>query len=404
MIAAILLSTLIPVVLLVGIVYIIFKITNKESSNFMSPKEFGMELGIFVSLVSSVGALISVVFTAIDKKYPDVLANTSYVSSPMNEDVRMAISILFVAFPLYLVLAWARAKYFEKNADRRNITSLKWPHYVTIFVSLFSIATSVVVTIYYYLGGELVARFGLKMLTVLVILLGLAAYHYFLVKRDYSKKSLIPLVFTLISSVLVLGSIIYSINVLGSPSEIRKQRFDDKRLEDLSQIQQQVLSFWTRSKTLPTDLKSLYSDGISSGLVVPTDPSTKQSYTYEIVQNSQMVKAKGQDCVSYYPTKFNSYNQGSNYDVSKITCEMPTKATFKICANFESVRMYDENGMDQRGNSAFDYTSPKYASYNSDVAAVYYMGGGYDKNPNWNHEAGNQCFERTIDPVRYPNY
>jgi uncharacterized membrane protein len=226
MIAAILLSTLIPVVLLVGIVYVIFKITNKESSNFMSPKEFGMELGIFVSLVSSVGALISVVFTAIDKKYPDVLANASYVSSPMNEDVRMAISILFVAFPLYLVLAWARAKYFEKNADRRNITSLKWPHYVTIFVSLFSIATSVVVTIYYYLGGELVARFGLKMLTVLVILLGLAAYHYFLVKRDYSKKSLIPLVFTLISSVLVLGSIIYSINVLGSPSEIRKQRFE----------------------------------------------------------------------------------------------------------------------------------------------------------------------------------
>ncbi len=403
MVAAILVSLLIPFIILVGVIYLIFKLVNKDSSSIITPKEFGLELGIFVSLIASVGSLISVVFEAIDKKYPDVLTSSMYDTNVVNDDVRMSVAILLVAFPLYLALAWMRAKYFEKNADRRNVSSLKWPHYVTIFISLFAIVASIITTIYYYLGGELVIRFGLKMLTTLVVLFGLAAYHYFLVKRDYTKKTLIPIVFTVVSSVLVIGAVIYSINILGSPAEIRKMRFDEKRLENLSNIQQQILSNWQRTKTLPADLKSLYSDGLSSGMIIPKDPSTKEDYSYAVITNSQTVKARGQDCVTYYPNKFNNFNQTSNYDLSKITCDIPTKATFKICANFETERMYDENGMDQRGNGAFDYTSPKYASYNSDASAYYYPG-MMEKSPNWNHKAGYQCFERTIDPLKYPSY
>ncbi len=402
MIAAILLSILIPTVILLGIIYLIFKVTNKESANIMSPKEFGLELGIFISLVSSVGAFISVVFAAIDKKYPDVLSNNNY-ASVMNEDVRLAVAVLLVSFPIYLGLAWYRAKYFEKNADRRNVSSLRWPHYVTIFVSVFSIFISTIITIYYYLGGELVARFGFKMLTALIVLFALAGYHYFLLKRDYSKKTKAPIIFSLISFVFVLGSVIYSINVLGSPAEIRKMRFDEARLEDLSTAQSNILNMWQRNKKLPPTLEAVYSDSMNTYQVLPKDPKTGEVYKYQIVSDSTMRKGSGQECVTFYPNKFNNYNQNGNFDISKITCDMPTKATFKLCAVFETVRMYDENGIDQSSNTSFDYMSPKYAGYNSDVSSYYYPG-TVDKNPNWNHEAGEHCFERTIDPTRYPSY
>ena len=115
-----------------------------------------MELGIFCLPCFLVwGALISVVFTAIDKKYPDVLANASYVSSPMNEDVRNGYIHSLRCFSFVSSIGLGKERnILEKNADRRNITSLKWPHYVTTFCfAFFSIATSVVVTIYYYLGS-----------------------------------------------------------------------------------------------------------------------------------------------------------------------------------------------------------------------------------------------------------
>lgn len=402
MIAAILLSAMIPVVILLGVIYLIFKVTNKDSANILSPKEFGLELGIFVSLVSSVGAFMSVVFAAIDKKYPDVLGNNNYVSV-MNDDVRMAVAVLLVSFPIYIGLAWYRAKYFEKNIDRRNIPSLKWPHYVTIFTSVFSIFISTIVTIYYYLGGELVARFGFKMLTAFIVLSALTAYHYFLIKRDYSKKTNAPIIFSVVSLVIVLASVIYSINILGSPAEIRKTRFDEKRLEDLSNAQSNILNMWQRNKKLPATLEAVYSDSMNTYQVLPKDPKTGEVYKYQIVSDSTMRKGAGQECVSFYPNKFNNYNQNGNFDISKITCDLPTKATFKLCAVFETVRMYDENGLDQSSNSSFDYMSPKYAGYNSDVSAYYYPG-MVDKNPNWNHEAGEHCFERSIDPSRYPSY
>jgi hypothetical protein len=404
MLAIYILLISIPVFFILGVVYLVARVTNKNGAESMiSPSEFGVESGIFLSLISSVAALISIVFAAIDKKFPDVLTSNYYVNSAMNNDIRMAIAILLVAFPLYLALAYSRAKYFEKNTSRRNIASLKWPHYITLFVCVVTIVISLAMTIYYYLGGELVARFALKMLTVFAVVSGLAGYNYFLIGRDYAKKTIAPMVFSIIAVILVLGSVVYSINILGSPAEVRKMRFDEKRLEDLSNIQQSILSFWQKNKVLPADLVALYSDGMNSGIIVPKDPDTKVAYTYKVVENSKMTKAKGQDCANFYPGKFGSYSQGGTYDISKLICDIPTKATFQVCATFETVRIYDENGIDQSSNAGFDYKSPMYSSYNSDVGAIYYRGGD-TKNPNWNHEAGNYCFERVIDPNKYPSY
>ena len=198
---------------------------------------------------------------------------------------------------------------------------------------------------------------------------------------------------------------IYSVKILGSPSEVRRQKFDEKRLQDLSNVQQEVLDYWTRLKVLPVNMAEVQGDGFNTSFVIPTDPRTKVAYTYKLLENSKTVKTIGKDCATYYPSRFN-YNNNSSYDVTKLSCEIPSKATFEICATFETVRAYDENGMDQSsvgwdssnryGVRGIDSMAAKYSD------TVYYD--SYSKNPNWNHDKGNTCFKRTINALKYPQY
>ena len=249
------------------------------------------------------------------------------------------------------------------------------------------------------------ASFAYKLLTTLVIASALGVYNYYSLNRDYDNKTNIPNVLAVISLFLVIASVVYSIKIIGSPAEVRKIKFDEKRLTDLSNIQSEILNYWTRNKMLPNDMLSVQGDGFNNGFIIPNDPRTKETYTYKLLENSKYEKRTGQDCATFFPNKFNNFNIGNNYyDVSKISCEMPSKATFEVCANFETVRVYDANGVEQigwdtsnvLGVSGLDVKSARYSE------VTYYD--SYTKNANWNHNVGSTCFKRTIDPLKYPQY
>lgn len=399
---------MVPVAILAGVVYFIVKMVSKSEteSKMLTPKEFGFELGIFVSLFTSIVALVNIVFAAIDKKFPDILAVDNYYgyTGAMSEDIRIAVAVIVVAFPVYLFLVWMRARYLRANVNRAILPAMKYQNYITIFFSIVFIIGTLITVVYSYIGGEISSANGLKALLVFVLSIALFVYYYVSLKRDYSKSSSLSTVLIVISLALVFGAVFYSVSVLGSPAQVRKMRIDDKRLTDLSSIQQQILSYWQQKRVLPESTEAFSADGLGSGMIIPKDPVSKEAYAYKVIENSKTIKGKGQDCVTYYPNKYNHYTANGevvNYDLSKISCDMPSNAVFEICANFETSRMYDENGTDQSANVAFDYASPKYASYTSE--AMYY-GGSYDKSPVWNHPATTTCFKRTIEPTKYPNY
>lgn len=223
----------IPLVILIGIVLLIVK--NMKSSSDPSQnllmKEVLVDIGIFISLLTSIVSLISIVFAAIDKKFVDVLSqNYNYGSIYANDDIRISVSVILVSYPIYLGLSYYRAKYLRENPDRRSVKALRYVNYLVLGVAGLFILGSLITTIYSYLGGELGTSFALKLLTVAVISFGLFAYNYFSIKRDYSKRSKLSDVFALVSALLILGAVVYSVNIMGSPSYVRKARFDDKRL------------------------------------------------------------------------------------------------------------------------------------------------------------------------------
>ena len=77
----------------------------------------------------------------------------------------------------------------------------------------------------------------------------------------------------------VAAAIVGGIIVLGSPSEQRQRRLDERRVQDLRRIAWAVDRYWTRHDSLPPDLAVLAADGSAHSLA---DPETGASYVYRI--------------------------------------------------------------------------------------------------------------------------
>lgn len=324
-------------------------------------------LGIGISLVTSVYNLLQILFTAIDRKFADVLS-PSYVDV-YNSDMRLAVAFLVVMFPLYIVLSWYVAKDIAKFLYKRDLTIRKVMVYTMIFVTVLSLIGTLVSIIYTYLGGELSARFAYKAASVFVVSLSVFGYYFYSARRDYSNKTSVPLIATLVASVIVLGSLAWSISIVGTPAEMRLKRLDSTRLSDISSIQQQVFNRFQTTDKLPMDLSEL--NDAFQGYSVPVDPVTKESYVYRVSQQP-VVKV--------------------NYATQKK--EMTTNAVFELCATFDTVR--DTNSM--RGGSPPIKAGVLSVDVPYSVSNYYYDG---DQSPFWNHGTGEVCFKRIISPDMY---
>jgi hypothetical protein len=353
---------------IVGGGYMIYSlITSKTSMNGETKTkalDVFLYLGIGITLVVSVTNLLQIVFTAIDRKFADILNSTTYVDV-YSSDVRFAIASLIVMYPLYLVLSWYVAKDISKFLYKRDLTVRKLMIYTTIFVTVCTLIGTLVSIIYTYLGGELSVRFAYKALAVFVVALGVFGYYFYSIRRNYGEKSSIPVISTVVATVAVVAALVWSISIVGTPAEMRAKRIDSTRLSDISRIQQEVFNHFQSAEKLPLSLDEL--NDAFQGYAVPTDPVTKESYSYKVMQQP-VVKM--------------------NYALNKK--ELATPAIFELCAKFETVREYDTRGPVVGTGGSIE------AMYS--VSNYYYDG---DQSPFWNHGVGQTCFKRVISSDMY---
>ncbi|MBP6949109.1 MAG: hypothetical protein KBC41_04000 [Candidatus Pacebacteria bacterium] len=326
-------------------------------------------IGVGISLVWSVVNFITIIFTAIDRKFVDVLNAQTYVDM-YNSDVRFAIASLVVIFPVYVGLSWYISKDISKFPYKQDLTIRKVMTYLTLFVTVCTLIGTLVSIIYTYLGGEISVRFGLKALTIFIVSLSLFSYYVYLVRREYTKKTYIPMIFAVVSSSVVLVSIVWSITIIGTPKEMRAKKIDSTRLSDLSRLQQEILNRFQETGKIPESLSEL--NNAFRGFTALQDPVTKKEYGYKVVQQSMFAKNITQD--------------------KKV---VTTPAIFELCATFDIVRNLDERGQAFTGNTVnvLDVSSAKYSPTN-----YYYEG---DMTPFWNHDVGEACFKRVIPTEMY---
>ncbi len=142
---------------------------------------------------------------------------------------------------------------------------------------------------------------------------------------------------------VVCAAIVAGFFIIGSPADERLRKYDERRISDLQFLQSEIINYWTWKGKLPTTIDMIRDD--LRGFSVPADPETGASYGYY---------AKDDD-------------------------------TFSLCADFVT----DTKLLEERPSpSSVPVPKPRFPEQ-------------YPYGPNWEHEDGYQCFERTIDKDIY---
>lgn len=82
----------------------------------------------------------------------------------------------------------------------------------------------------------------------------------------------------------VVGAVVTGFIIVGPPSQERARRFDQQRLNDLSQIQYGVQSYFETHKKLPETLQALQTENFVFSPM--RDPKSKEEYEYSVMGTS----------------------------------------------------------------------------------------------------------------------
>ncbi len=309
----------------------------------VTPKDFVFWFGAMAALYAGVVAFISLVFEYINKAFPNPVSGTYYVD-PYSTDISYQTAALIVLTPVFLVLMRFIRRDIAKDPSRNDIWVRRWTLFLTLFLAGATIVVDLIVLLNTYLQGEdLTIGFLLKVLTVLLVA-GLGFMHFMADLWGYwEREQARARMVNWAVGVLVLGTIIAGFFIVGTPQQIRAQKQDEIRIQDLQNVQWQLVNYWQQKEKLPADITDIQ-DPIS-GYILPVDPQVGNAYEYH---------ATG-------------------------------PLSFQLCATFAA-----------EGGTVGMPSRP--------VAATEPMTDGKRVEDNWQHGAGKVCFDRTIDPERYPPY
>jgi len=306
-----------------------------------SPKDVFMQLLSIVTLYLSAFGFGGMLFQYINIYLPDILTSDYYQVSNYYSGLRGALATLVIVFPVYIWTNWFLTNELIRVPEKLELRTRKWLLYFTVFASAGVIIGDLISLIYNFLQGELTTRFILKIIVILMIAGAVFGYYLWVLRRDNQINIGLGMKVFIWSVIAVVGlGVVTGFFVAGSPQVERLRKLDQRRVEDLQNIQSQIIFFWQQKNVLPNSLDDLR-DSIS-GYIPPQDPETKAVYEY-----SKLGDLK-----------------------------------FKLCADFKT-----EAGP----NSA---TTPVLVGPMGEQIGKASMG-----NESWQHTKGLVCFDRTIDPV-----
>ncbi|MEX0652297.1 MAG: DUF5671 domain-containing protein [Candidatus Paceibacterota bacterium] len=308
-----------------------------------TPRDFFFLIATFATLYISAVSLLTLLFQYIDILFGDTLQSLYY--DPYSGAIRFSIASLIIIFPLYLYLTRSLNQEVRAHPEKKELGVRKWLIYLTLFIAGTTIIIDLIVLINTFLGGEvLTSGFILKVLSIIIVIGGVFMYYLQDLKGTWEKSKSLSQIIGGVVTLMVLTSIIGGFFIIGSPQTQRLMRFDQDKINDLSSIQWQVVTYFQQKETLPQTLAEL--EDPLTGFILPTDAQTDTAYSYEVVEG----------------------------------------LTFKLCADFN------------KESKGYTHAEPKAVRLESSVRY-----GGFD-NENWAHGEGETCFERTIDPDKFPAF
>jgi hypothetical protein len=244
---------------------------QKHSAPKTSAKDFFLNLGAIVALYAVVVSLLNLLFQVINVAYPKITENFYYSPS-----VSFPQAVLIIFFPIFVLLMWVLEKGYKAEPEKKHIAVRRWLTYITLFIAGLTLAGDLVTILYYFLDGqELTTGFLLKILSVLVVTLMVFAYYISDIRGKLTRAS--QQVWLIVSFVLILASIAWGFAVLGSPRTQQLLKYDQEKINGLTNISSAIESFYSTKGVLPKDLAELSS---LNYITIPQDTQSKKPFEY----------------------------------------------------------------------------------------------------------------------------
>ncbi|MBI4065582.1 sulfite exporter TauE/SafE family protein [Candidatus Kaiserbacteria bacterium] len=308
----------------------------------ITAKDFFLWAGALVSFYWTVIAYTFLVFDYINYTFPNPLAY--YPADPYQSGISGEMASVIVLLPVFLLLIHLIRKGSDIDPSRKEIWVRRWAIILTLFLAGAAMAGDLIALLTTFLNGEsLTTAFLLKVLVIILVAAGVFM-HFFADLKNYwdtnpSRRKLVRIGVAGLA-VITIGS---GFLIVGTPAEARLARFDAQKINDLQNIQYQVINYWQAKQKLPSVMNDLNNSLNYSPVQV--DPQSGEPYVYQ---------ATG-------------------------------ALTFKLCAMFNA---------ESRGSQNIYYESRAMMPVPAGVKGM--------MQDNWQHDSGQVCFDRTIDPSFYP--
>jgi hypothetical protein len=142
-----------------------FPIPVPRPQPYLSAREAFMYLLLFATLYTSAFSLGRLCFQLINQTFPDPAA-LQLAPEFARQAIRWSVAYLIVAFPIFLALSRRVGQELAADPAKRGSNVRRWLTYMTLFVAAAVLIGDVANLVFSVLGGELTARFLLKVLTV----------------------------------------------------------------------------------------------------------------------------------------------------------------------------------------------------------------------------------------------
>ena len=143
--------------------HVAFGVPVPQPRPMLSARDAFLHLVLFMSLYVAAWQLGSLLFDLVNLALPDP-ADPDYRVQGIGQSMRWSASSVVIAFPLFAFLAHRLSRELRRDPNKRRSQVRRWLTYMTLFLATAVLAADLVTLVYNVLGGELSARFLLKVL------------------------------------------------------------------------------------------------------------------------------------------------------------------------------------------------------------------------------------------------
>jgi hypothetical protein len=152
----------------------------------LSAREAFLYLVMFSTLYLSAYHLGSLIFSFIDRAFPDPANSVGWLV--YMDRIRWSVSSLVIAFPIFLFVSVYVGKQLLRNPIKRLSPIRRWLTYLTLFIAAGTLIGDLTKLVYNILGGDLSTRFILKVATIAIIAGTIFSYYLWDLRREEIEK------------------------------------------------------------------------------------------------------------------------------------------------------------------------------------------------------------------------